>query len=432
MALSSKIRRTLLWSSVDRLGQAALNFIVSILLARLLTPTDFGLMGGVMFFAAISYVLVDSGLGKALARTRNADNTHFTTIFFANILISFLLYAAAFITAPYIARYMDMPELTMIIRVLFISLIFNAFYIVPHTRLQMSFRFDRIACVNLGANVFSAVVAMVAAFNHAGVWALVAQQMSYHAARMAGFLAAGPLFTITRPSLQLLYSTMRFSSHITLAALLNAVFSNIYLFIVAKFFHISQAGQYTHSHRQADNANFTMLAIFEATTYNLLAEQQHHEGHFTVTMRHLMKSVNMVAMPVMMLVIIIAEPACRLLFGEQWLPSVPYFQLICLANITAVVSLLCTNALNVKGMSRITFWLEVLRKSAIALSAALTLQYGIEALLAGYVIASMLGTVAQMIAVHHKTAYSITSQIADLLPAIGITAVTAILWRILL
>ena len=427
----SKIRRTLLWSSVDRLGQAALNFLIGILLARLLTPDDFGLMAGVTVFIAISYVLVDFGFGKALARTRNAGPAHFSTVFCANIIIALLLYMIAFFSAPAIARYMSMPQLTLIVRVLFISLILNAFYIVPHTRLQMDLRFDTIACVNLCANLLSAVAAAVAAFNGMGAWALVMHQMAYHAARLIGFGAVGPHFTLVKPSPDIFKDTMRFSTHITLAGLLNAVFGNIYLFIVAKFFPLFQAGQYTHAHRQADNANFTMLSILESTTYNLLAEHQRDENMFTATLRHLMRRISLIAMPVMMLIIFVARPACMLLFGQQWLPSVPYFQLICLANITAVVALLCTNALNVKGLSRLTFRLEVLRKGCIAITAAIALPHGIVALLIGYVAACLVGTAALMLALHHHTQYKFSQLISDIAPATAITALMALAWAVI-
>lgn len=425
--MQKNVRKVFIWSSADRIGQSVLHFLVSILLARLLTPDDFGLMGGVLLFIAVAYVVVDCGLGKALARQRDAGDRHYSTVFFANLILAALLYSAAFCLAPLIAGYMAMSELKAIIRILFLSLFFNALYIVPHTRLQMSFRFDRIACVNLLSNALSAIVAVVAAFNGAGVWALVVQQMTYHAVRMAGFVIAAPRWRLTMPSMPLLGQTLRFSIPIALTGLLNAVFGNIYLFVVAKFFPLWQTGQYTHAHRQADTANFSIIAILESTTYNLLAELRHDDRRFGDILSRLLQRVNIIAMPLMMLIIVIAVPACRLLFGGQWLPSVPYFRIICLANIPSALSLLITNALNVKGFSRETFYLELFRKTAIGISVAVCIPWGISALLWGYAAACYAGLIAQMAAMHKLIDYPVVRQLRDIAPAACLTALTALL-----
>ncbi|GEM_PF-4915214 len=407
-----------LWSGADRIGQSVLQFLVSILLARLLTPDDFGLMGSVMLFSAIAYVFVDCGMGKALARERGADDRHFTTILLANSALAILFYAIAYISAPMIAVAMGITQLSAIIRILFLSLFFNALYIVPHTRLQMAFRFDVIAAVNLLSCAVSVATAMVAAFNGSGVWALVAQQMTYHASRAVGFNIVAPRWHIAKPSWNILRDTLRFSLPIAFSGLLNAVFSNIYLFVIARFFPLYQAGQYTHAHKQADTASFSLMAILESTTYNLLASLRHDDERFSAILGTLLRRANLFMMPVLVLLAVIARHACLLLFGEQWLPSVPYFRLLCVAFVPSALSLLITNALNVKGLSRLTFTLELLRKFLIALAVVIGIPLGIRALLWGYVVAAYVGCLIQMIALHYRAGYSFKQQIIDIAPAV--------------
>jgi O-antigen/teichoic acid export membrane protein len=175
------------WSAVDRFGQQTVQFIIGILLARLLSPDDYGLLAKIMIFAALSFVLVESGFGQAIIRKSQVTELDYNTVFYTNIFISVLLYACMFFLFPYIAIFFGQPQLTVTGRVLFLAVLFNALYLVPYTMLGKIMDFKTIAKVNLLSTTLSGLTGIILAFTGFGVWALVLQQVTYHFFRMILF-----------------------------------------------------------------------------------------------------------------------------------------------------------------------------------------------------------------------------------------------------
>ena len=168
--LKEKMIGALAWSSVDRLGQQSVQFIIGIVLARLLSPADYGLIGMIMIFATLSYVLVESGFGAALIRKKNVTETDFNSVFFVNLAISIGLYAVLFFTAPFIANFFNQPSLIPIARVTFIAVIFNAFYIVPYIQVNKAMDFKTLAKINLFSTTISGILGITMAIMGKGVW----------------------------------------------------------------------------------------------------------------------------------------------------------------------------------------------------------------------------------------------------------------------
>src|SRR5665647_482285 len=185
--LKKKMVSALTWTMVDRFGQQAVQFVIGLILAHLLSPTDFGLLGMVMVFAGLSYVLVESGFGQALIRKQDANETDFNTIFYFNIFTSLLLYLILFFLTPAIAQFFNQPQLILLGRIVFLAILFNALYLVPLTKLNKDMNFKVMAKVNIFSTVLSGICGVVLAFMHYGVWALVAQQVLYHFFRMSTF-----------------------------------------------------------------------------------------------------------------------------------------------------------------------------------------------------------------------------------------------------
>ena len=177
----------LAWSSVDRVAQQGTQFIIGIILARLLSPTDYGLMGMVMIFATLSYVLVEGGLTAALVRTKNITKEHTNTVFYSNLAVSTALYLIFFFTAPLLASFFAQPKLVALIRVTNLALICNSLYIVPYGLIERDLDFKKLAKVNFISTSISGIAGAASAFYGAGVWALVIQQTAYHLIRVICF-----------------------------------------------------------------------------------------------------------------------------------------------------------------------------------------------------------------------------------------------------
>ena len=389
-SLKDKMIGALAWSSVDRVAQQGIQFIIGIVLARLLAPDDFGLLGMIMIFATLSYVLVESGFSAALIRKEDANETDYNSVFYVNLAISVALFVLLFFTIPYFAEFFKQPALVSTARITFIAVIFNAFYLVPYVQVNRAMDFKTLAKINLFATLGSGSIGITLAIMDYGVWALVYQQIGYQLFRGIGFYALVrwiPSFTFSLDSIKHLW---KFSMHILGSSLLTIGFNNLYTFLLSRFYPIKQVGFYTHASKMSETANFTFQAILGSSTYNLFTQIQSDKERLLRVYRQLVQYISIIVIPASLVLIVVAKPLFFVLFSEKWLPAVPYFQLICLANVFAPLYLVNMNVLNSLGESKRTFYIEIIKRLFILISIIVCFQYGIEALLAGYAIACSL------------------------------------------
>lgn len=393
--LKEKMIGALTWSAVDRVAQQGVQFIVGIILARLLSPYDYGLLGIVMVFAAIAYTMVEGGLQSAIVRTHNLNGKHCDTVFYTNLAISSLLYAALYFSAPFIADFYNEPRITSVARVIFLAIIFNSFYLVPYALFGRDMDYKSQAKINFLSTVAGGAAGVALAFTGYGIWALVIQQLGYHFVRMILFY----VFSKWRPGLGFSLSVLKeywsFSIHLLSNNIIGVLFNNLYTFLIGKLYPIQQVGFYTQAYKMSDTVNFTFNAIL-STTYNMFAQIHEQAERVSRILGEISKRVSIVAIPLLGYLIISAEPLFQVLFGDKWLPAVPYFQLLCAANLFNASHRINVNALNALGQSKVTFNIELVKRILILVSIALTFRYGINELLIGFVIACYGGFFASM------------------------------------
>lgn len=418
--LKNKMLGALTWSSIDRVAQQGVQFLIGIVLARLLSPTDYGLMGMVMIFAGLSYVLVESGFNYALVRTKELKPEHTNTIFYTNLAISLVLYLVLFFTAPYIALFFNQPELTAIARVTFLAILFNACYLVPFALINKALDYKSLAKINLSATLIGGTAGISMAYLDYGVWALVVQQTSYHFFRIFGFY----YHTKWKPSLtfkwQVIRNYYKFSSHIMASSVLSIVFNNIYTLILGKLYPIKQVGYYTQAYKTSETANFTFLSIF-TTTYNLFAQIHDQKERLTRILNTIQERAALVVIPITILLIVIGQPLFYTLFGEKWLPSVPYFQLICAANILIPLYQINIHAINAIGKSNVSFGIEVSKRFLILASILVGLAWNIFGLLVGYAVACTLAWGISCCEIKRRLQVSLWLQLKQVVPALLIS-----------
>lgn len=360
------------WSAVDRTLQQGVQFIIGIVLARLLSPSDYGLIGMIMVFAQIAYVMVESGLGSALVRTKDYTETHANTVFFTNLGLSLILYAALFFTAPYIAIFFNQPSLTHISRVMFTAILFNAFYIVPFNLCVKSMDYKTIAKVNLASTIMSGASGIGMALYGMGVWALVAQQTSYHAFRLLFFYIFSRWMPRFEYSVQILKGYISFSIHILGSSMLTVIFNNLYTFLIGKFYNIDKVGFYSQANKMSDTVNFTFQAILNST-YSMFAKIHTQIERVSRILRSLIQKISIINVPLTLFLIVAAEPIFFILLGEKWLGAVRYFQIICAANLFSPIYFVNIHAINAIGKSRVTFLIELVKRLLILSSVAICL-----------------------------------------------------------
>lgn len=404
--LKEKMIGALTWSAVDRIAQQGVQFVVGIILARLLTPDDYGLLGIVMVFAAIAYTMVEGGLQSAIVRTHKLEKKHCDTVFYTNLAISLLLYMLLYFSAPLIAGFYKEPEITPVARVIFLAVIFNSFYLVPYALFGRDMDYKSQTKVNFTSTLASGIAGVAMAFAGYGIWALVTQQLGYHFVRMIMFYVVSkwrPGLNFSRTVLKEYWS---FSIHLLSNNIIGVLFNNLYTFLIGKLYPIKQVGFYTQAYKLSDTVNFTFNAIL-STTYNMFAQIHDQPDRVSRILGEISKRIAVVAIPLLGFLIVSAEPLFQVLFGDKWLPAVPYFQLLCAANLFNASHRVNVHALNALGESKITFNIELVKRILILVSVALTFRYGINELLAGFAIACYGGFFASMLYVkrHLKIKY---------------------------
>lgn len=417
--LKQKMLGTLVWTSVDRFGQQIIQFVVSIFLARLLTPNEFTLIALVMIFVTLSNTLVDGGFGYALVRKQDADEKDFSSVFYFNIFVSALLYAILFFTAPLIADFYDQPDLTLISRVVFIAILINALYLIPNVKLVRALDFKKSATVNILAVLLSGSAGVILAFYDAGVWALVAQQLAF------------PLFRVIiisfyvnwKPKIIFSFNVIKgfFSFSISLlgTSILNNIFSYIYILVLGKFFPKQEVGYYYQANKLNEATNFSFQVIL-GSAYNVLVKIQDDTERFIRVFRELVKRSSVLIFPALLLLIAIADPLINVLLSSKWSASVPYFQLLCLASLFNPLYTLTISALNARGKTKTTFTIELVKKILIIISVLICLQYGIIALLIGFAVANWTTVIITIFAIKKEIRHFWRHQLNDILPSLFI------------
>jgi len=416
----------LAWSSVDRLGQQVVQFVITLILARLLNPTDFGLLGMVAIFAALSYVLVESGFGQALIRKQDTSETDYNTVFYFNIFTSLLLYLILFACAPVIAGFFHQPKLVIITRISFLAILCNAFYLVPFTQLVKEMNFKSVAKVNLISTAMSGILGIIFALMHLGVWSLVIQQLSYHFFRMVLFH-----FSVNwRPkwlfSFQVIRNFGKFSVHLLGTSILNVIFTNIYSLILGRFYPVKEVGFYNQSNKLSETFNYSFQQVLLSSTFTLFTQVQDDNPRLIRIFREVNKKTSIITFPIMTVLIAIAYPFIYVLLTPKWLPSVPYFQLLCLASLFTPFYVLNMSALNARGKSKITFGIEIVKKSLIILSVICCFRYGVIGLLWGYALSCFISYLISTYYIKKDIHLSINNQIRDLLPNMVVGFILAI------
>ena len=420
--LKQKMLGALAWSSVDRLGQQVVQFVISLILARLLNPTDFGLLGMVMIFSALSYVLVESGFGQALIRKQDANETDYNTIFYFNIATSVLLYLILFAFTPAIARFFVQPKLVIIGRIMFLAILFNALYLVPFTKLAKKMDFRTIAKVNIFSTLISGICGIIVAFLHYGIWALVTQQVFYQLLRLISihfYVKWTPKFLF---SFNVLRDFWKFSINLLATSVLNVLFNNLYVLLLSYkgFYPIRQVGYYTQSNKLSETFNFTFQSILVGSTYALFTQIQHDEVRFRYIFREIAKKTSIITFPILFVLIAVANPFIYVLLSEKWMPIVPYFQLLCLASLFGPLYTLNVSALNSRGNSKATFQIELIKKILILISVVVSYHFGIIAMLCGYVLACFIAFLISTIYLKNDLNHFYKHQFKDYIGSLSI------------
>ncbi len=361
-SLKDKTVKGVSWSAIDNIAQYVVSFVVSIVLARLLNPDDYGLIGIIGIFTSVCTTIINGGFSTALIRKNNASNEDYNTTFIVNMFMSVLLYLLIFFAAPLIARFFYRNELISLTRVASLGLIIGALSMVQQTRLTKRIEFKLQTKVTIIASFISGIIGIALALFHFGVWSLVIQILSCQLIRtilLWNYDKWIPQLRFSNRSFNELFS---FGWKMMASGLLDSVWKNLYQVVVGKFYSPATLGQYTRSNGFAQLFSSNLSVVVERVTYPVLSTIQNDKTRMVSVYRKLIKETVFISAICMFFLGAISEPLLYCLIGPKWHEAALYLPLICISGSTYPLHSLNLNMLEVQGRSDLFLGLEIIKK----------------------------------------------------------------------
>ena len=426
--LKQKATSGALWVTVQKYSVTFITFVSDIILARLLSPYDFGCIEMLAIFMLLSETMVNGGFGAALIQKKRPTQEDYSTIFFWNLGMAAFLYIILFLCAPSIARFYKTPLLSSVLRVQGLVLFVYAFNIVQANQLRKQFRFKIIAIVTVITSIISLGVTIVLAYNGFGVWSLVAKNLI-----AIGLTSLIFWFYIKwRPSLVFSWRSFKelfsFGFYMFLSNLVTSFSAKLQGLLIGRVYSPSTMGYFAKASGTEGVASSTISQILDQVTYPLYAEAQDNLQRLGNIVKRLVLSLSFVTFPILFIMLLVAKPMFVLLYSEKWLPSVPYFQVLCIGGLAHCLQSVNFHTISAIGKSKVTFvWTMIKRGVGITCIVGGLALFGMKGILAGAVFNNWFAYFVNMGLVSKHIGYKWYRQLWDLFPVLAAAVVCALL-----
>ena len=403
---------------MERTGTQGVQFIVSIILARLLLPKDFGIIGLIAVYIEVASVFIQSGFGTALIQKREVDDEDYSSVFYLSLIISVVLYLLLFFTAPLIAGFYSEPTLVPILRILSFTLILGVVNSIQNAVISREMKFKKSFIVSLGGVLVSSIVGIMMAYRGYGIWSLVYSQIS------GQVTSTIMLWFAVRWRPKLLFSfkkikgLFKFGSNLLISGLLDSIFNNLYPLIVGKLFGSTMLGYYNRGQSfpsvMVDNIDGTIQGVM----FPALATYQNDRVQVKKLVRRMLVTSSFFVIPVMVGLALVARPLVLLMLTAKWLPCVPFLQFSCITYALWPIFTANLQAISAVGRSDIFLKLEIIKKALLLLIILISCHYGIYAMLIGSAILSFVSAAINAWPNKKLLNYSYREQLFDIMPSI--------------
>lgn len=417
-SLKSKTVKGVVWSSIERFSTQGVQFLIMIIMARLLTPKDYGLIGMLAIFLAVAQSLIDSGFSQALIRKQDRTDVDNSTVFYFNIVVSSALYLILFIAAPFVADFYNQPELTSVMRVVCLGVILNSLAVVQRALLTVRIDFKTQAKASLSAAVISGCIGIVLAYCGFGVWSLVVQQLlnlSVNTLLLWIFSKWRPIAVFSWKSFHELFA---FGSKLLASGLLDTLYRNIYPIVIGKLFSASSLGHYTRAHQFSEFPSSNVTGIIQRVTYPILCGIQDETERLEAVYRKFLKLSAFIIFPLMIGLSAVARPFIDIALGTQWGFCGQLLQIICFAMMWYPIHAINLNLLQVKGRSDLFLRLEIIKKILGITVLCITAPFGLVVMCYGQIFNSIVALVINTYYTGKLINVGFIRQMKDLLPTI--------------
>ena len=404
-----------------------ISFVSGIILARLLTPYDYGCIGMLSIFMVLAESFIDGGFGAALIQKKRPTQEDYSTIFYWNLGMAVLMYAILFFSAPAIARFYNIPLLCSVLRVQGLVLFIYAFNIIQKNQLRKNLNFKILSIVTLVTSLISLGITIFLAYKGFGVWALVTQNLITAAIPALVFW----FYSKWRPSLVFSWKSFKelfsFGFYMFLTHMLNSFGQQIQGLLIGKVYNPTTMGYYSKAHNVEKLASNSVSSVMTQVTYPLYAEAQDNKEMMINMIKRITTTLSYLTFPIMFILILLAKPIFVLLYSERWLSSVPYFQVLCLAGLANCLMAVNLQTISAIGKSKVMFvWTVVKRAVGIGAIVFGLLWFGMKGLLVGVIINNYFSYFVNISLVSKHVGYKWTRQLLDIMPVAIASIVAAI------
>jgi teichuronic acid exporter len=417
MSLKQKTVSGLLWSFIDQFANLGITFIAGIILARLLSPREFGLIGMITVFIAVSESFINSGFSSALIRKKDCTDTDFSTVFYFNLVAGILFFFILFFSAPAIAGFFDEPQLEAIVQVLGIILIIDSLTLIQRTILTKRIDFKLQARISVIASLGSGIVAIVMAFNGFGVWSLVVQRLLRQGLNSLFLWLWNrwrPLWVFSKQSFKELFG---FGSKLLISGLIDTLYRNIYYLVIGKYFSAQELGYYTRAEGFKNLPSQNLNSIVSRVTYPVLSSIQDDIPKLKDNYQKLIRTIMFITFILMIGMAAVAEPMIHTLIGAKWEPAIIYLQMLCFVGMMYPLHALNLNMLQVQGRSDLFLKLEVIKKIIAIPTIVIGVFFGIKIMIVGMMVNTLIAYYLNSYWSGVKIGYSFKHQVKDILPS---------------
>lgn len=418
MSLKSKTLSGMSWSFIDLISNGAILFVIGIVLARLLSPTDYGIVGLITVFIAVSQTIVDSGLSQALIRKQNCTEEDYNTMFYTNIVFGLVTFFLLFAAASLIARFYQKPELNLLTKIMAVNLIINSFGLIETTILTKTLNFKTQAKISVVSSITGGIVAITFAYLGFGYWSLAIKTLLTNLIKvfMLHYLSTW------RPKLQYSLRSLKemfgFGVKLLAASLINTIYANIYKAIIGKSFSLAELGLYTRAVQFRNLPATNITQTVQRVSYPVLASVSHNPQSVRSGYRKLIRLTSYITSLAMFGLLVCSREIILLLVGQQWAPAIPYLQIMCISGTLYPLHALNLNMLKAMDRSDLFLKVEIYKKVLVIPIIIIGIKLGMIILLWGMVFNSFMAYFINSLFSAKLIAYSSWAQLKDILPSL--------------
>lgn len=427
MSLSKKATTGVIWNFFEQLGRRAISLLVTLLLAYFLAPEDFGLLAMMALFLALATNLMDSGVKEALVRLPDVSDSDLSSAFFLNLGLGFIAYLALCFAAPWIANFYHEPRLVALLQVSGLVVVINAFQVIQIVIMTRSLDFKSQVKITLPASIVSGLIAIVMGYWGMGVWALIGQMISSSVLITVFFWAKSfwrPRFVVNG---SFFLEILNFGYKLFISGVLSILAKNIFTAVIAKLYSTTTAGLYYLSEKMLDVLMGQLVYAIQNVTYPVLSSIQDDTSRLKLGYRKILRISVFIIFPIVLVAAALAEPLFKLIFSEKWWAASSYFQIMCLGFVLYPLHAINLNILKVRGRSDLFLKLEIIKVSISILILTITLNKGVEAILLGQVLSSIIAYFSNGYYSMQLIKYSLLEQFQDFAPSFTLATLSALL-----